>query len=214
MPLLSGPSLLPRTDKPQKLVVLLHGYGADGQNLLSLAHDWAPHLPGVEFIAPNAPDVCEQNSRGYQWFSMINWTLPKILEGLRAAAPTLQQFLDRSLEERKLGYQDLALLGFSQGAMLALYQSYYVLTKCAGVMAYSGAFLEETGMHPKNLPDTLLIHGNADDVVPVQGTIYAEQRIKELGGHPQTIILDGLSHEISEEGVELGQDFLRKVLYK
>jgi len=211
IPVLSGPSLEPVSGNVRKVVILFHGYGADGHDLMSLAEYWSPALPDTEFIAPHAPNVCEQNSFGRQWFSMTDWTLDKILQGLKTISPVISTYIAHVLAQRELQLEDLALVGFSQGAMLALYQAYYSLDKCAGVISYSGAFLEDVAVAPKGLPPTLLIHGDADQVIPVEATIMATQTIKKMGGHPQTIIRNALTHGIDDEGLMQGQEFLQKV---
>lgn len=210
-PLLNGPSLLPESNKTKKLVILFHGYGADGNDLISLAETWMPVLPDTEFIAPNALDVCEQNPYGRQWFSMVDWTLDKILQGLKNVSPHVTNYINQVLAERQLQLKDLALIGFSQGAMLALYQSYYMLNDLAGVIAYSGAFLEDVSGKPSSLPRTLLVHGDADQVVPVEATIMASQMIQKMGGNPELVIREGLPHGIDEEGLKIGQEFLQNI---
>lgn len=210
-PILSGPSLLPLSGKTKKLVILFHGYGADGNDLISLAEDWFTALPDTEFIAPNAPYPCDENPFGRQWFSMVSWSMDKILQGLRDVAPLVNAYITQTLSDRGLSYEDLALVGFSQGSMLALYQAYYVLPSCAGVVAYSGAFLEDANLQPKSLPRSLLIHGDADPIVPVEGTLMAGEIIKKMGGDPQIVIRQGLPHAIDSVGLTLGQEFLQNI---
>jgi phospholipase/carboxylesterase len=207
--ILSGPSLLPLGGVTKKVVLFFHGYGADGNDLISLAEGWSLVLPDTEFMAPHAPYPCDESPFGRQWFSMVNWTMDKILQGLRDVAPIVNQLVAQILQDRQLSYQDLALVGFSQGAMLALYQAYYILPSCAGVIAYSGAFLEDGIIQPHNLPPTLLVHGDADQVVPVEASLMADELIRRIGGNPQTVVCKGLSHSIDYQGLTLGQQFLQ-----
>jgi phospholipase/carboxylesterase len=142
---------------------------------------------------------------------MVDWTKNKILQGLRDVSPLVNEYVTQALNDRQLTYQDLALVGFSQGAMLALYQAYYVLPLCAGVIAYSGAFLEDMNLEPKSLPRSLLIHGDADPIIPVEGTLMAGEIIKKIGGNPTVVIREGLPHAIDAQGLILGQEFLQNV---
>src|SRR5215469_10624101 len=119
---LSGPSHPPHSGgKPKRLVILLHGLGADGNDLIGLAPYWAPQLPTAEFLSPNAPFPCDMAPYGYQWFSVQDRSPPAVLAGVRAAAPFLDSFIDEALNARGLDDGDLALVGFSQGTMMSLY---------------------------------------------------------------------------------------------
>ena len=119
---LSGPSRPPASGgKPSRLVVLLHGLGADGNDLIGLAPYWASLLPEAEFLSPNAPFPCDMAPYGYQWFSAQDRSPAAVLAGVRAAAPMLDAFIDEALAERGLGDGELALVGFSQGTMMSLF---------------------------------------------------------------------------------------------
>src|SRR5690348_18484075 len=119
---LEGPSRPPhRGGKPKSVVVLLHGLGADGNDLISLAPYWAPLLPEAEFISPNAPFPCDMAPYGYQWFSVQDRSQPAVLAGVRAAAPSLDAFIDEELAKRGLDESAAALVGFSQGTMMSLF---------------------------------------------------------------------------------------------
>ena len=119
---LEGPGQPPRAGgKPKSLVVLLHGLGADGNDLISLAPYWAPLLPSTEFVSPNAPFPCDMAPYGFQWFSFQDRTPAAVLAGIRAAAPFLDTFLDEVLAARGLDESRLALVGFSQGTMMSLH---------------------------------------------------------------------------------------------
>src|SRR4051794_33134777 len=119
---LTGPSQPPAAGgKPKKLVVLLHGLGADGTDLIGIAPYWARLVPSAEFVAPNAPFPCDMGPYGYQWFSLQDRSMESILAGVRAAAPFVEAFIDDLLAARGLAEKDLALVGFSQGTMMSLY---------------------------------------------------------------------------------------------
>src|SRR6266704_1251066 len=119
---LSGPSRPPVAGgKPRRLVILLHGLGADGNDLIGLQQYWGPLVPDAEFVSPDAPFPCDMAPYGYQWFSLQDRSPETILAGVRATAPTLDAFIDDALAARGLAEQDLALIGFSQGTMMSLY---------------------------------------------------------------------------------------------
>src|SRR6185312_13906087 len=119
---LTGPSRPPLAGgKPRQLVILLHGLGADGNDLIGLQQYWGPLVPDAEFISPNAPFPCDMAAYGYQWFSVQDRTPATVLAAVRAVAPSLDGFIDEELEKRGLEDKDAALVGFSQGTMMSLY---------------------------------------------------------------------------------------------
>ena len=142
IPALSGPSRPPALGgRPSRLVILLHGLGADGNDLIGLAPYWAPLLPTTEFLSPNAPFPCDMAPYGYQWFSAQDRSPAAVLAGVRAAAPFLDAFIDDALAERGLDDADLALVGFSQGTMMALYVGLRRSQPVAGILGFSGRLL-------------------------------------------------------------------------
>src|ERR1700760_4311120 len=139
---LSGPSRPPASGGPAKqLVILLHGLGADGNDLIGLAPYWAPLLPDAEFVSPNAPFPCDMAPYGYQWFSAQDRSPAAVLAGVRAAAPMLDTFIDESLAERGLGDADRALVGFSKGTMMSLFAGLRRAQPTAGILGFSGRLL-------------------------------------------------------------------------
>ena len=169
MPALSGPSRPPASGgKPRRLVILLHGLGADGNDLIGLAPYWARLLPTAEFVSPNAPFPCDIAPYGYQWFSSQDRTPGAALAGVRAAAPILDAFIDESLKERGLGEDDLALVGFSQGTMMSLYVGLRRSRPVAGIVGFSGRLLapELLADERRSRPRVLLVHGTNDPLVP------------------------------------------------
>ena len=142
MPRLSGPSRPPASGgKPRRLVILLHGLGADGNDLIGLAPYWARLLPDAEFVSPNAPFPCDMAPYGYQWFSSQDRSPEAVLGGVRAAAPILDAFIDEALEQRGLGSGELALVGFSQGTMMSLFVGLRRAEPVAGIVGFSGRLL-------------------------------------------------------------------------
>src|ERR1700726_4816555 len=127
--------------KPRRLVILLHGLGADGNDLIGLQQVWGRLLPEAEFISPNAPSPCDMAPYGYQWFSVQDRTPAAMLAGVRAAAPMLDGFIDEELQKRGLDESDTALVGFSQGTMMSLYVGLRRAKPLAGILGYSGRLL-------------------------------------------------------------------------
>src|SRR6266571_3866936 len=139
---LSGPSRPPVAGgKPRRLVILLHGLGADGNDLIGLQQYWGPLVPDAEFVSPNAPFPCDMAPYGYQWFSVQDRSLPAVLGGVRAAAPLLDAFIDDELQKRGLEESDAALVGFSQGTMMALFVGLRRARPLAGILCYSGRLI-------------------------------------------------------------------------
>ena len=212
---LTGPSRPPASGgKPSKLVVLLHGVGANGDDLIDLAQSWASALPEAEFLSPNAPFPCDMAPFGYQWFSLRDPTLDGMLDGVRTAAPILDAFLDESLRARGLTDADLALVGFSQGTMMSLHVAPRRPTPCAGALGYSGALLAPVLLLDEAVsrPDMLLIHGDADEVVDPAALPLAEKALKTVDINVSAVMRPGLGHGIDPEGIVLGGRFLAERL--
>lgn len=207
---LSGPALPPASgDRPKQLVVLLHGVGADGNDLIGLAPYWNQALPEAEFIAPHAPFPCDMAPFGYQWFSLLDRSPESLIKGLRTAAPPLSAFLDRVLADRQLPPSRLALVGFSQGTMMALHVALRRVPALACVVGYSGALLESDGStEVVARPPVLLVHGEADEVVPVQALTASAAALGGLGVSVQSTIRPELGHSIDMEGMRLGANFI------
>ncbi|MHA1538957.1 MAG: alpha/beta hydrolase [Alphaproteobacteria bacterium] len=211
---LKGPVLSPKSGKKAKqLVILLHGYGADGANLIGLGAEWADALPDAEFIAPNAPYTCEMSPFGYQWFSLVDRTPAVIFDFLKEVVPVLDRFINAELKKRDLTEKDLALVGFSQGTMMSLYVAPRRENCCAGILGYSGRLFGEENLtaEGKSKPPIMLIHGEADDVVPFASMAHAEAELTEKGFSVETHARPNLPHSIDQEGVQLGEAFLKEI---
>ena len=208
---ISGPAYGPQAGgRPSKLVVLLHGLGADGNDLIGLAPRWAGALPDAEFVAPHAPFPCDMGSFGYQWFSISEQAPESLLARVRAAAAILDAFVDAELGRRELADADLAFVGFSQGAMMSLHVAPRRTNPCAAVVGYSGMLVdgESLAREIKSRPPVLLCHGDADPVVPPQSLGRAEAALSRLGVRVSAHMRPGLAHGIDEEGLGLGGAFL------
>jgi phospholipase/carboxylesterase len=215
MPRLSGPSRPPASGgKPRRLVILLHGLGADGNDLIGLAPYWARLLPDAGFLSPNAPFPCDTAPYGYQWFSSQHRGPEAVLGGVRAAAPILDAFIDEALEERGLGSRDLALVGFSQGTMMSLFVGLRRAEPLAGIVGFSGRLLapELLASELRSRPPVLLVHGTEDPLVPYSSLAAAETALKGAGVPVQTVTSVGIGHSIDDQGLRRGGQFLRDVL--
>ncbi|MBE2276838.1 MAG: dienelactone hydrolase family protein [Rhodobacteraceae bacterium] len=203
--------------KAKALVVFLHGYGADGADLLGLADVLAPHLPGVAFLAPDAPEPCAGAPYGRQWFP-IPWldgsTEAAAEQGLKAAAADLDAFLDARLAAEGLAPAALALVGFSQGAMMALQVAPRRDAGVAGVVAISGRLLapERLAAEARVKPPILLVHGDEDPVVPFADMGLAGTALVEAGFETYAHVMKGAGHGIAPDGLGVTLQFLKERL--
>lgn len=200
--------------KPRQLVVLLHGLGSDGQDLISLAPLLAQGLPNALFVSPDAPYPCDMAPMGHQWFSLQEWTEEAMLKGVEAVRPLVDNFLDKLLKSTGLTDSDMALVGFSQGTMTSLYVGPRRKNACAGVLGYSGALLGGKGLATESIHKipTCLIHGDYDTVVPVTAWHQASETLRKNDFPVEGEVLPGLAHGIDERGIAAGLAFLRKIL--
>ncbi len=206
-----------KSGKATSIVVFVHGYGADGADLLGLADVLAPHLPDTMFYAPDAPQACKGNPFGYQWFP-IPWmdrsSEAAAAAGLAASADALNAFLDVCLAEADLADADLALVGFSQGAMMSLHVAPRREDPIACVVAISGRLLEPEALAgaAKVKPPILLIHGDQDPVVPFASLQAAGDVLAANGFEVYSHVMHGTGHGIANDGLEATLGFLIKNL--
>ena len=212
---LDGPRIAPASGGPAKrLVVLLHGYGADGNDLIDLGRYFAPTMPDVAFVSPHAPEPHPEVEGGRQWFNLPGVDPRMLREGVLRAAPKLDAFLDAELARHGLADDALALVGFSQGTMMALHVGPRRQGAIAGIVGYSGLlpgpeFLKAEIRHR---PPVLLVHGEADPLIPAVATYVAQRILGDAGFQVEWHIRPGVEHGIDEEGLRFGADFLRRVL--
>jgi len=213
--LLDGPRWGPADGgAPRKLVLLLHGLGADGFDLIDLAPGWGRAVPGALFIAPHAPESCDLVPHGRQWFSLQDRTPARMLAGLQVAAARLGAFLGAETARLGLGAGDVALMGFSQGAMTALHTGLRRDPPPAAILAYSGRLVGASLLQTeiRGRPPVLLVHGEADEVVPAQSSRDAEQALRALGVPVESAYRPGLAHALDEAGITLGALTLQRHL--
>ncbi|MCW5719020.1 MAG: dienelactone hydrolase family protein [Bauldia sp.] len=209
---IDGPRLRPASGRPaRQLVVVLHGYGADGNDLLALAEAWRPALPDAAFIVPHAPSVCGTWAGGREWFPLLRIDASTIAAGTAAAAPGLHAFLDAELAALQLRNGALALVGFSQGAMLALDVGVARKPAIAGILAYSGALTRPPRPGEPGRPPVLLHHGASDTVVPAAALGAAKAGLEAAGVPVESHLRPGLGHGIDDVALRLGGAFLVRI---
>lgn len=211
---MDGPRHGPEPGTADSLVVLLHGLGADGNDLIGLAPHLAQVLPGAAFVSPHAPFPCDMAPFGRQWFSLQTREPARILAGVQDAAVHLNAFLDQELAAYGLAADRLALVGFSQGSMMAMHVALRRAQPCAAVVAYSGMLVaaERLGAEIKSRPPVLLVHGEADEVVGFGAMAAAQQALKGNGVAVTALARPGLGHGIDEAGIGAAMALLRETL--
>ncbi len=195
---------------PRQLVVFLHGLGADGRDLINLAPYFARALPEAKFFAPNAPSACDMAPMGYQWFSLQDRTPEVLWPLIVSAAPVLNNYLDGLLKQHGLADKDLALIGFSQGTMMALHTVLRRPQAIAGIVGFSGALLggQYLVAEATAKPPVLLVHGEDDTIVPFAAMKQAAGSLANAGIKVQTLARPRLPHSIDEAGIEAAVQFL------
>jgi len=212
---LDGPRLAPRSGAAQQLVVFLHGYGADGNDLIDIGRAWQQYLPQAAFVSPHAPESCGQAPVGRQWFALTFRDPNERWIGVNKAAPLIERFLDAELARQKLPPTALALVGFSQGTMMALHVGLRRAVAPAAIVGYSGLLVmpedvdaEAFAAEIKSRPPVLLVHGDRDDLIPPQALFQATQGLASLGIAVEWHLSTGVGHGIDAEGLRHGSEFL------
>jgi phospholipase/carboxylesterase len=212
---LDGPRMPPaRGGKPDMLVILLHGYGSNGADLISLAPYWAKLLPGASFVSPNATEPVPQVPGGYQWFPIANLDPHLMEQGVRAAALSVDRFIDRELEKHGLDASRLALVGFSQGTMMALHVGLRRAQPPAALLGFSGVLVGARTLREqmRSKPPVLLIHGDRDPTIPIPAMFDSAEALAAAGHGALWHVSYGVPHSIGPDGLELGGEFLARHL--
>lgn len=215
---LAGPMLMPASEQaPKQIVVLLHGYGSNGMDLISLGTHWRDILPNALFVAPDAPHPAPEMPGGYFWFSFpsdqhfpLTPDQPPAPEEMARAALAITQLLNSIWVQTGLGPEQTVLAGFSQGAMAALYTGLGLEGSALAIVGFSGILVLPEGLAAKGgpKPPICLVHGSADDVVDPTGSTEAATKLEGLGYAVSLHISEGARHTITEEGLTFAGDFL------
>jgi phospholipase/carboxylesterase len=214
---IDGPRLEALGGPARRLVVFLHGYGADGNDLIDIGRAWQGMLPDTAFVSPHAPEPCGQAPMGRQWFNLTFRTPNERWDGARKAAPFLERFLDAELARLKLPPQALALVGFSQGTMMALHVGLRRAAPPAAIVGYSGLFVLPDDAEPaavageiKSRPPVLLVHGDEDQLIPPAALFQSTQDLAALEVPAEWHMSAGVGHGIDQEGLRHGGEFLAR----
>ncbi|GFZ85582.1 phospholipase [Rickettsiales bacterium] len=199
--------------EPKKLAVAVHGFGASAVDLFGLARNIANALPDTYFILPNAPNACRANPEGFEWFDLSSTTEESMLRGLKQATIALNVTIDHHLQKLSFKQNQLIFIGFSQGAMLSMHAGLRRKGGCRAIVSFSGALVggaellkEEISSRPK----ICLIHGKQDEVVPFSALKISQEKLQQNNVAAETFALDNLGHCISQQGIEIAIDFLRR----
>ena len=239
---LDGPRLAPASGNAKSLVVFVHGYGANGDDLIALGQMWQAALPDTAFVSPHAPEECAANPfGGRQWFALTLRDQQELIDGLAQAGPDLDAFLDEELARHGLGAEALALVGFSQGTMMALHVGLRWAARDpksgsrfseenarhnnkaepstgsglapAAIVGYSGVLGDPAVLGEQAArPPVLLVHGAQDELIPARALDFTRDALKAAGVPVEAHLREGLGHGIDEEGLRLGAEFLARHL--
>ena len=215
LPIINGKSLKPKYGAaPKQIVLLLHGFGSSGADMIALAPHWQDALPDALFLAPHAPQRCGMMAAGYQWWGLSGFAPSALAAGASSAAPAINAFIDRKLKQYELTNSNLALVGFSQGTMMALNLGLRRSPSVAAVVGYSGMLTSTADLASTDFakPPVLLVHGTADPVVPIAALYRAQSDLKQLGVPVTTHVSQGVAHSVDPVGLNLGRDFVARAL--
>ena len=202
--------------KPRNAVILCHGYGGDGKDISLLANYWRSHLPETIFICPDAPEKCKVSPTGYQWFDLMDQTTDEILAKSIVAEIKLNKLIDEVKEKNNITSEQIALGGFSQGCMISLQTGIKRQDKIRCILGYSGKIIDtkHLGNNINSKPKVILMHGDNDQVVPINYLLEAKDFFKKNDYQIETKIFKDCEHRIPTEGSSLGLEFIKRNLYE
>ena len=202
-------------EKPKNAVILCHGYGGDGKDISLLASYWRSFLPETIFICPDAPEKCVVSPTGFQWFDLMDQTQDQILTKSLVAENKLNQLIDEVKKKNNLDFNKIAIGGFSQGCMISLQTGLKRKDKIKCILGYSGRIIDinHLGKNINSRPEVMLMHGDKDEVVPINSLLEAKDFFNINNYEIQTKIFKDCEHRIPSEGSSLGLDFIKKNLY-
>ena len=201
--------------KPKNAVILCHGYGGDGKDISILAGYWRSYLPDTIFICPDAPEKCDASPSGFQWFDLMDQTPEQILSKSLVAETKLNKLIDEVKEKNSLSADQIVIGGFSQGCMISLQTGIKRKDKINSIIGYSGKIIDTEHL-AKNIfsrPNIILMHGDIDQVVPIDGLLEAKNFFSKNNYEIETQIFKNCEHRIPTEGSSLGLQFIKKHLY-
>lgn len=209
---LTGHAIAAQSGKPERLVIFLHGYGSNGADLISLAPYFAQIDPKADFVSPDAPQACPLSPGGYQWFPLPyidGSTAEEMTREFIKAKAALNAYIDQELSTRGLANDALVLIGFSQGTMMSLETGLRRSTALAGIIGFSGRILLPEALEAEiaSRPPVALIHGELDDVVPVNESIDAQKRLSDLGLDVRLHLSPNTPHSIAPDGLDFALKF-------
>lgn len=209
--MIDGPRISAKSGRARQLVVFLHGYGADGNDLIEIGRQWRGLLPDADFVAPHAPERCAASPMGRQWFALTMRDPDERWRGVVAARPVLDAFLDAELARRGLDERSLALVGFSQGTMMALHTGLRRAVAPRAIVGYSGLLVagpDEERPAQRPPPAIFLAHGEEDELIPVDALLMSANAL--AAGHTpvQWHLSAGIGHGIDQAGLVHGGVFL------
>lgn len=228
MTTLQGPNQAPQDTEITSLVIFLHGYGADGNDLIGLAPFFQSHLPNTAFHAPDGPETCEMSPFGKQWFSLARCdpdflrrndatqdiAFEAMYDGACEAAIKIQTYIESLMDHYKLKAKDVALVGFSQGTMMALHLGVRHSEEFAAIVGFSGALVgaNQLKSEKQSAPPILLIHGDADEMIPITALNLAQSALQSIDIDPVILKRPNLAHSIDQEGATAAALFLKTAL--
>jgi phospholipase/carboxylesterase len=202
-------------EKPKSAVILCHGYGGDGKDISILANYWRAHLPNTIFICPDAPERCTASPSGFQWFDLMDQTPEQVLSKSLVAESKLNKLIDEVKEKNNLLANQIVIGGFSQGCMISLQTGIKRKNTINSIIGYSGRIIdtEHLGKNIVSKPNIILMHGDIDQIVPVNSLLEAKDFFNKNNYKIESKIFKNCEHRISTEGSSLGLQFIKKHLF-